>query len=68
MHDPNGIIDAHSASPLAPHLVAAISDEQLWNLASSPSPCNQKYTMRSNIFELDRIVSQFGTEKGVLFK
>jgi len=28
--------------------------------------CNQKYTMRSNIFVLDRIVSQIGTGKGVL--
>jgi len=31
MHDPNGIIDARSASPLAPDLAAAISDEGLWN-------------------------------------
>jgi len=29
MHDPNGIIDARSASPLAPNLVEAISDEGL---------------------------------------
>jgi len=35
VHDPNGIIDARSASPLAPDLVAAISDEGVWNLASS---------------------------------
>ena len=67
MHDPNGIIDARSASPLAPDLVAAISDEGLWNSASSLSPCNQKYTMRSDILILDRIVSRFGTStwKGV---
>jgi len=32
MHDPNGIIDARSASPTAPDLVAAISDEGLWSL------------------------------------
>ena len=64
---PNGIIDARSASPLAPDLVAAISDEGLWNSASSLSPCNQKYTMRSDILILDRIVSRFGTStwKGV---
>ena len=60
MHDPNGIIDARSASPLAPDLAAAISDEGLWNLASSLSPCNQEYTMRSDISILDRNVSQFG--------
>ena len=60
MHDPNGIIDARSASPLAPDLAAAISDEGLWNLASWLSPCNQKYTMRSDISILDRNVSQFG--------
>jgi len=47
MQDSNGIIDAHSASPLAPDLVAALSDEDFWSLASSPLPCNQKYTMRS---------------------
>jgi len=35
MHDPNGIIDARSAGPLAPDLMPAISDEGLWNLASS---------------------------------
>jgi len=35
MHDPNGIIDARSASTLAPDLAAAISEEGLWNLASS---------------------------------
>jgi len=38
MHDPNGIIDARSVSPLAPDLVAVISDEGLWNLDSSLSP------------------------------
>jgi len=64
-HDPNGIIDARSASPLAPDLVAAISDEGLWNLASLLSLCDQKYTMRSDILILDPIVSRFGTWKGV---
>jgi len=65
VHDSNDIIDARSASPLAPDLVAALSHEGLQSLASSPSPCNHKYTMRSNIFVLDRIMSRFGTEKGV---
>jgi len=69
MHDPNGIIDARAASPLAPDLVTAMSDEGLWNLASSlSSPCNQKYTMRSDILILDRIVSRFGTHQKVSFK
>jgi len=30
--------------------------------ASSPSHCNHTYTLRSNIFVLDRIVFRFGTE------
>jgi hypothetical protein len=60
MPNPNGIVDTRSASPLAPDLVAAISDEGLRILAPSPSPCNQKYTMRSNISVLDRIVSRIG--------
>ena len=67
MHDPNGIIDARSASPLAPNLVAAISYEGLWNLASVLLPCNPKYTMRSDILILDRIVSLFGTSKYFFF-
>jgi len=58
VHDSNSIIDARSASPIAPDLVAALSDEGLQSLTSSPSPYNQKYTMRSNIFVLDRIVSK----------
>jgi len=65
VHDSNGIVDARSLSPLAPDLVAALSEEGLQSLASSSSPSNQSYTMRSNIFVLDRIVSRFGTEKGV---
>ena len=65
VHDSNGIIDARSVSPLAPDLVAALGDAGLQSLSSSPSPCNQKYTMRSNIFVLDRIVSRIGTAKGV---
>jgi len=62
MNDPNSIIDARSASPLAPDLV---SHEGLWNLVSALSPCNQKYTMRSDILILDCIVSWFRTSKGV---
>jgi len=58
LHDSNGIIDARSASPLAPDLVAALSDKDIQSFASSPPPCNPKYTMRSNIFVLDRIVSR----------
>ena len=45
MHDPNGIVIARSASPLAPDSMAVISDEGLWSLASSPSHCNYKYTL-----------------------
>jgi len=36
IHNPNGIIGARSASPLAPHLVAAIGNKCLWSLASWP--------------------------------
>ena len=61
MHNPNGIIGAHSASQLAPHSVTATGHECLCSSASLPSHCNQKYTMRSNIFVLDRILSQSGT-------
>jgi len=61
MHNPNGIIDARLASQLAPDSVAAMGNECLCNSASLPSHCNQKYTMRFNIFVLDRILSQSGT-------
>jgi len=37
MHDPNGIIDARSASPTAPDLVAAISDQGLRSLEEKKS-------------------------------
>jgi len=36
VHDSNGIIDARSASPFAPDLVAALGDEGLQSLSSSP--------------------------------
>jgi len=45
MHDPNGIVDAWSASPLAPDSMAVIGDEGLWSLTSSPSHCNYKYIL-----------------------
>jgi len=61
MHNPNVIIGARSASQLAPDSVAAMGNECLCSSASLPSHCNQKYTMRSNIFVLDRILSQSGT-------
>jgi len=57
MNDPNGIINARSVSVLAPYVMSAISDEGLRSLAFSPSPCYQKYTVRSNVLVLDRIVS-----------
>jgi len=63
MHDPNGIMDTRSASPLAPDSVAAISDQGLRSLAPSSSPCNQKYTMRSNVFVLDYNVSRTNAQR-----
>ena len=68
VHNPNGIIGARSASPLAPDFVAAVGNKYLRSSASLPSHCNHKYTMRSNIFVLDRILSRSGTGKGVLLK
>ena len=62
-HAQYGIIGARSASQLAPDSVAAMGNECLCSSASLPSHCNQKYTMRSNIFVLDRILSQSGTLK-----
>ena len=61
MHNPNGIIVARSASQLEPDSVASMGNECLCSSASLPSHCNQTYTMRSNIFVLDRILSQSGT-------
>ena len=61
MHNPKCIICARSASQLAPDSVTATGNECLCSSASLPSHCNQKYTMRSNIFVLDRILSQSGT-------
>ena len=50
-----------SASQLPP--VAFMCNECLCISASLPSHCNQTYTMRSNIFLLDRILSQSGKLK-----
>jgi len=47
IHNPNG---AHSASPLAPESVAAIGNECLWSIASSPLHCNHKYIVHNPIF------------------
>jgi len=58
IHDPNGIIGARSASPLAPDSVAAIGNECCQSLACSPSHCNHKNTMWSNGFVLDRILGR----------
>ena len=68
MYNLHGIIGVRSASQLAPGSVAAMGKEYLWRSASLTSHCNQKYTMRSNIFELERILSQSGTLKKVSFK
>ena len=45
-----------------------MGNECLCSSASLPSHCNQKYTMRFNIFVLDRILSQSGTFKRFLLK
>jgi hypothetical protein len=63
MHNHNVIIGARSASQLAPDSVAALGNECLCSSASLSSHCNQKYTMRSNIFVLYRTLppGQSGT-------
>jgi len=43
--------------------LSAESGRNLRSLASSPSPCDHRYTVRSNVCVLDRIVSR--TENGV---
>jgi len=55
------IINARSASPLAPDLVAAISDEGLWNLASLPLPMQSKV---HNAVQYFCIVSPTGKGSG----
>ena len=68
MHNSNGIIGARSASQLPPDSVATMGNKCLCSSASLPSHYNQKYRMRSNIFVLDRILSQSGTSKRCLLK
>jgi len=46
MHNPNSILDARSASPLAPDSITVIGKEGLWNL----SRCNQRYTIWSKFW------------------
>jgi len=68
MHNPNGIIGARSASQLAPDSVAVMGNECLCSSASLSSHHNQKYSMRSNIFVLDRNLPQSGTLKRCYLK
>jgi len=65
MLDPNSIIDARSASPLAPDLVASSSYQYLRILSSSPTALQSQVQNAVQYNVLDRIVSRIGTGKGV---